>query len=207
MRQSLGEFPLLNRQTGTEESATLYSPIAENNVEDFEKEWRPMMDAALAKLTKQSEVEAANLQDVHWKWREKHQARSNRFDWESFAVECDGVTQGLMFLRTVGFAKEPSQVNLPLAYIDLVSVAPWNRFGISKTPKYKGIGPLLLGAALSVSVGEGLDGRLGLHSLPQSESWYRDVCLMSDLGPDPAYPGNLVYFEFTPVQAQAYLNN
>ena len=112
-----------------------------------------------------------------------------------------------MFLRTVGFARESSQLNLPLAYIDLVSVAPWNRPKLTKTPKYKGVGPLLLSAALSFSVNEGLDGRLGLHSLPQSESWYRDVCMMSELGLDTAYPGNLVYFEFTPAQAQAYLAN
>lgn len=196
---------MLNRQTGKEEWATLYTPIASNNVDDFDNEWRPIMDAALAKLTTQSAIEAAQLQDAHWKWREKHKARSNRFDWESFAVECDGLTQGLMFLRTVGFAREPSQKNLPLVYIDLVSVAPWNRPTLTKTPTYKGIGPLLLGAALSFSINEGLDGRLGLHSLPQSESWYRDACKMSEIGPDTAYPGNLVYFEFTPAQAQAYL--
>lgn len=196
---------MLNRQTGKEEWATLYVPIADNNVDDFDNEWRPIMDAALAKLTTQSAIEAAQLQDAHWKWREKHQARSNRFDWESFAVECDGLTQGLMFLRTVGFAREPSQKNLPLVYIDLVSVAPWNRPTLTKRPKYKGVGPLLLGAALSFSINEGLDGRLGLHSLPQSEGWYRDICKMSEIGPDTAYPGNLVYFEFTPAQAQAYL--
>ena len=207
MRRSLGDFPLLNRQTGQEELATLYSPIEDNNVDDFETRWRPMMDAAIATFTDLSEVEAANLQDAHWKWREKHQSRSNRFDWESFAVECDGATQALMFVRTVGFAKEPSQLNLPLVYIDLVSVAPWNRFGVTDKPKYKGLGPLLLGTALSLSVSEGLDGRLGLHSLPQSESWYRDLCKMTEIGPDPAYPGNLVYFEFTSAQAQAYLDN
>ena len=207
MRPSLGDFPLLNRHSGVEDMATLYSPIADSNVDDFENEWRPIMDAAIAKMTAQSEVEAANVQDAHWKWREKHRARSNRFEWESFAVECDGSTQGLMFLRTVGFAKEPSQRNLPIVYIDVVSVAPWNRHGLTKTPKYKGIGSLLLGTALSVSVDEGLEGRLGLHSLPQSESWYRDVCLMSDLGSDPAHPNSLVYFEFTPAQAQAYLNS
>lgn len=198
---------MLNRRTSKEEWATLYTPIADNNVDDFDNEWRPIMDAALSKLTTQSAIEAAQLQDAHWKWRDKHQARSNRFDWESFAVECDGLTQGLMFLRTVGFAREPSQKNLPLVYIDLLSVAPWNRPTVTTTPKYKGVGPLLLGAALSFSISEGLDGRLGLHSLPQSESWYRDVCKMSEIGPDTAYPGNLVYFEFTPAQAQAYLTH
>ena len=88
MRQSLGDFPLLNRQTGEEEWATLFKPIAENNVDDFETRWRPEMQAKLATLETRDEVHAANLQDAHWKWREKQRARSNRFDWESFAVEC-----------------------------------------------------------------------------------------------------------------------
>ena len=52
------------------------------------------MQAKLATLETHDDVRAANLQDTHWKWREKQQARSNRFDWESFAVECGGETQG-----------------------------------------------------------------------------------------------------------------
>ena len=207
MRRSLGEFPLLNRQTGQEEWATLYSPIELTNVEDFERYWQPAMQAKIATFTTPKDIANANLQDACWDWRGKHQARANRFDWESFTVESDGQTQGLMFLRTYGLSRESSQLNLPLIYIDLLSVAPWNRHGFTDTPKYKGIGPLLFGAALSSSISEGFQGRLGLHSLPQSESWYRDRCKMSELGPDKAYPGNLVYFEFTPVQAQAYLTN
>lgn len=205
MRKLLGEFPLLNRHTGKEEWAVLYTPIADNNVDDFETRWRPEMITRLATLITHDEVEAANLQDTHWKWRKKQQARSNRFDWASFAVECNGETQGLMFVRTVGFARLDSQRNLPLIYIDLVSTAPWNRYGFTDTPLYKGIGPLLLGAAISLSVSEGLDGRLGLHALPQSESWYRDR-QMTELGPDKSHPQNLVYFEFTSADALAYVN-
>ena len=77
---------MFNRRTSKEEWATLYSPIADNNVDDFDNEWRPIMDAALSKLTTQSAIEAAQLQDAHWKWRDKHQARSNRFDWESHFI-------------------------------------------------------------------------------------------------------------------------
>lgn len=206
MRQSLGDFPLLNRHTGEEEWATLFKPIAESNVVDFETRWRPEMQAKLATLKTHDEVQAANLQDAHWKWREKQQARSSRFDWESFAVECGGETQGLMFVRTVGFARIGSQHNLPLIYIDLISAAPWNRFGFTDSPLYKGVGPLLMGAAISLSFSEGLDGRLGLHALPQSEDWYRAQG-MTELGTDTAHPEKLVYFEFTSADARNYVSD
>lgn len=92
-----------------------------------------------------------------------------------------------------------------MIYIDLVSAAPWNRFGFTDTPLYKGVGPLLLGTAVSLSVSEGLNGRLGLHALPQSESWYRNQG-MTELGIDTAHPENLVYFEFASADALAYVN-
>ena len=164
------------------------------------------MQAKLATLKTHDEVHAANLQDAHWKWREKQQARSNRFDWESFAVECGGENQGMMFVRTVGFARIGSQHNLPLIYIDLISAAPWNRFGFTDSPLYKGVGPLLMGAAISLSYSEGLDGRLGLHALPQSEDWYRAQG-MTELGIDTVHPEQLVYFEFTSVDARNYVSN
>lgn len=130
----------------------------------------------LAELKAANEpIQNANLQDAHWKWKEKHQDRTARAEWESYSVECDGKTQGLMFIQTLGFAREKGQLNKPIAYIDIISTAPWNRYGFDGTPKYKGIGHLLLGAAVSLSMDEGFDGRVGLHSLPQSESWQAEV--------------------------------
>ena len=111
-----------------------------------------------------------------------------------------------MFVCTVAFGQIPSQVGLPIAYIDLVSTAPWNRWGFTTNPLYKGVGPLLLGTAVGLSVHEGFDGRLGLHSLPQSASWYRKQGL-TELGPDKNYPNKLVYFEFTAADAQAYVSS
>jgi len=205
MKAALEDYLLLNRHTGKYETATLYSPIGDNNVDDFESQWRPVMKARLAELKAENKsAQDANLQDAHWKWKEKHQDRAARTEWESFSVECDGETQGLMFIKTVGFAREKSQLNKPIAYIDLISTAPWNRRGFDGVPKYKGTGHVLLGAAVSLSTHEGFDGRIGLHSLPQSESWYRDICGMSELGSD-SNKEDLVYFEFTSKQAHAYI--
>ena len=46
-------------------------------------------------------------------------------------------------------------------------------------------------------------GRIGLHSLPQANSFYANTCGMTDLGADPAYEG-LCYFEMTSEQAHAF---
>ena len=60
-------------------------------------------------------------------------------------------------------------------------------------------------AAITISLGEGFKGRIGLHSLPQADRFYRETCGMSDLGPDANYTGNLRYFEMTPDQASRFI--
>ena len=58
-----------------------------------------------------------------------------------------------------------------------------------------------MGAAIRLSIEEGYKGRIGLHSLPQSNDFYSNRCGMIDLGADPHYQ-NLRYFEATPEIAQ-----
>jgi len=205
VKQLLGIFPLRNLHTGEYEDAELYMPIDGQNVEDFETRWRPLLDERKANLAPHETTASANIQDAHWKWREKTATRNNRMDYASFSVECGGTTQGLMFVRTIDFARESSQLNQFLIYVDLVSTAPWNRPGFTDNRLYSGVGPLLLGTAINFSIDQGFDGRIGLHSLPQSESWYRDQCRMTDLGPDANYPNNLCYFEMTAAQAHTYI--
>ena len=50
----------------------------------------------------------------------------------------------------------------------------------------------------------GFRGRVGLHSLPQSDSFYGGHCGMNDFGPDPNYQ-NLRYFELDESHARTYL--
>jgi hypothetical protein len=46
----------------------------------------------------------------------------------------------------------------------------------------------------------GPEGRVGLHSLPQAEAFYKGRCRMSEFGVDPSY-FHLTYFEYTGQQA------
>ncbi len=83
--------------------------------------------------------------------------------------------------------------------------APWNRKELLfDPPRYRGVGTILIGAAIDLSKSEGFKGRLGLHSLPQSNRFYANTCGMTDMGVDASYQ-NLSYFEMTPEQAEAFI--
>jgi hypothetical protein len=95
------------------------------------------------------------------------------------------------------FGKISRDPTTPVAvvYVDYLAVAPWNRKVVQHPQRFKNLGTVMLGAAVATSISTGLDGRCGLHSLPQSEGFYRRIG-MSDLGIDPAY-ASLRYFEFS----------
>src|SRR5271156_3290416 len=99
--------------------------------------------------------------------------------------------------------QSPSQAGKPLVYLDYLEVAPWNRPDFGPVPRLRGVGSALITAAVALSDEEGFKGRLGLHSLPQADAFYRKIG-MTDLGPDPAYQ-NLRYFEMTVEQARTFL--
>jgi GNAT superfamily N-acetyltransferase len=208
MSDRLGTYWLKDRRTGQEVQATLWQSIDDRHVEDFAQKWKPIFEARKAELRLQGDLtlEIAgehNLQDAHWEWARKVEQRRDGLAWTSFAVEAQDVTQGLMFVRMDAFACEPSQRHKPIVDIDLLATAPWNRFRLVAEPQFKGIGRLLLAAAVSLSIHEEFNGRISLHALPQAESWYRDVCGMTDLGIDGT---GMRYFEMTEAQAKAFVS-
>ncbi len=89
-------------------------------------------------------------------------------------------------------------------YIDRLATAPWNRPRFVTDPKYKGVGQLLFAAAVNLSLDEGLEGRIGLHALPNAEGFYRDVMELTDFGSDQQCYG-LCYFELSSNQAATFL--
>lgn len=193
MKTLLGELVLLNRGAGAYEPAQLYREIDQKNGEDFEKLWRPLL----------ANAGGAPAPDAHWKWAEKGQYAARSTVYETFALEVAGVTQGLMLVSQLQFARLEEQKGLELVYIELVATAPWNRPEYRPAPIYKGVGRVLLATAVSLSIENGFGGRLGLHALPTSERWYSETCGLSDLGYDDKK--KMKYFEFNEVQAKAFL--
>lgn len=96
-------------------------------------------------------------------------------------------------------------VGQALVYVELVAVAPWNRRGAAALGQLKGLGRLLVRKAVHVSLELGYAGRIGLHSKPASEAFYRDKLGLLDLGTEVAEDGEWVYFEATPEVARGLM--
>ena len=192
MKEHLGDRDLFNRWTGSFEKASIYRGLDDANFQDFLKHWKPQLDKRAAEFSNWDEAAKGNVQDAHWDWVGK---AKDEGVYDSFAIECDGVTQGLMLVDIAPhFAKIESQRGRDICYIELISSAPWNRPKFSDKPKYKGSGRILLATAISLSHELELKGRLGLHSLPESVSWYELLGLVN-CGFDGAK--KMEYFELT----------
>lgn len=206
MSTSLGSYVLLNRITQEFDPAELFSPIGPDHIRDFRNLWQPAFKHRLARMALGETYASAQVQDQDWKWPEKSEITRDRLDYESFAVVASGLTQGLMIVSLAKTGRIESQRGQHLVYVELLATAPWNRPGFSATSaQYKGVGRLLLAAAISLSAEQEFSSRIGLHAIAQSASWYRDMCGMTELGHDDAHQG-LIYFEMTPEQAAAFVS-
>ena len=200
---------LLNRVTGEYELAEVISPIAPQDLSDFQSHWLPPIMGRIEELKRagtftREALGEHNLEDFHWEWPRKCQERTS-LEWNSFAVRCGGRTQGLMFVNMLRRCKAETHANQHMVYIDLVSTAPWNRPRLSGAPLYRGVGLVLVTEAVVLSKEEGFGGRIGLHGLPGAVRFYESECGMQNLGPDSAY-GDLPYFEMTSAQAETFLS-
>jgi len=203
MKELLRVVVLFNRTTCTFESAEVFQELDEKNLDDFERLWRPALQTRRNEFASWAEAAAASAQDSHWNWVEQAKKANASLQYETFAIECCGETQGLMLVDVTKFARVDGQRGRELVYIERIATAPWNRPKFVQTPLFKGVGRVLLGTAISLSVGLGFKGRIGLHSLPQSESWYRDEAGFTDGGYEQAKM--MQYFEMNEAQAAAFI--
>lgn len=186
--------------------AELRDNISEKQLLDWEDQWIPARDEINRRLKAAGVDRSKWPQTGHWSWRDKQSGTKGSLSNPSFSVSCSDVTQGLMILDTLPSARLSSQFGKPMVYIDYLEVAPWNRRHLpGDIPRYSAVGSILMRAAIEISLQEGFKGRVGLHSLPQSNDWYANKCGMTDLGPDSTKQ-NLRYFEMTPEIAQAFIN-
>jgi hypothetical protein len=139
-------------------------------------------------------------QDAHWNWRAKHQQMTGGVQF-MYALLDGGSVEALMLIHLSHYSQLTRTASREIVYVDEVAVAPWNRAVIGRR-RYEGLGKLMLAVAVSRSLDEGMEGRCGLHSLPQAEGFYqkigmRDVGLVDDHG--------LKYFEFEPAAAETFI--
>ena len=192
--------------TGRPVRAELWDGIGAQHLTDWAQAWRPALRESLQKLQNRGVPLSGLPQNRHWDWPRKVAYVDGLLGARTFCVVASGMTQGLMTVDLTRDARLDDQRGKPLVYVDFVEAAPWNRRDLAGSIRFRGVGTVLLTAAIDLSLAEGFKGRIGLHSLPQAEDFYRDRCGMSELQPDPAYEG-LRYFEMTTAQAQAFLNH
>jgi hypothetical protein len=196
---------LINVATAEPEPAQLLDAITEAQLADWEGEWLPELFKALQRLHRAGVERARWPQSRQWDWRKKVAVLQGMLANPGFSVVCGGVTQGMMFAdTTTKRCRIPGQVGKDLVYVSFVENAPWNRKELFNPPRYRGVGTILMRAAIELSKELEFKGRIGLHSLPQANGFYANVCGMTDLGPDAAYQ-DLRYFEMTPNQAEAFV--
>ena len=91
-----------------------------------------------------------------------------------FSIVCDGMTQGMMIVDSVKKrCRIDNQKGKHFVYVEFVENAPWNRRELCDSSRYRGVGSILIRAAVSLSEELEFYGRIGLHSLPQGERLLR----------------------------------
>ena len=191
---------------GVAVEAELLDCITESQLADWEGEWVPELLSALQRLRRAQVDRRQWPQSRHWDWRRKTQAMQSLLATPGFCVMCGGITQGMMFVdRAMHRCRLLDQTGQHLVYVEFLENAPWNRKELLfDPPRYRGVGSLLIRAAIELSREEGFKGRIGLHSLPQADNWYAKTCGMTDLGIDQNKEG-LRYFEMTAAQAETFI--
>jgi hypothetical protein len=185
--------------------AELRDAIEERQLADWEAEWRPFLYERIREMHRRGVERAQWPQNRHWDWRSKVASVRGLLGCRGICITCQGMTQGLMQLDLTRVARLEAQKGKPLVYVEYLEAAPWNRPELAAPPRFRGVGSALIAAAIAVSHAAGFKDRVGLHSLPQADGFYRGTCGMADLGPDLEYHGHLRYFEMTPDQADAFI--
>lgn len=205
MTAAISPIALLNATNGELEAAELWDAITEKQLGDWEAEWIPELFKSIQKLHRAGVERVHWPQSRHWNWRQKTQALQGMLAHPGFSIVCNGTTQGMIIVdTTMHRCRIEIQKGKDLVYVEYVENAPWNRPELADPPRYRGIGSILIRAAIALSIEEEFKGRIGLHALPQSNGFYANTCGMTDLGIDADYH-DLRYFEMSPEQAEAFI--
>jgi hypothetical protein len=194
----------LRKGDGTVLAGALISGIDEPYARRVDDAWLTSLAAIDLDAAARGET-IARPEHVHWVWGDKVKHLGRLISCPTYSIECDGAVQGMLTLVTDGhYCKLPEQVGSPLVYVWFLASAPWNLLLKPGPDTYHGVGNSLMSVAIQSSIALGFKGRIGLHSLPQAESYYQQMPMIC-LGPDNSKQG-MNYFEMTPDLAKAFIS-
>lgn len=191
--------------TNAEADAEVFYEVSLEDFMETQSAWRPILRAAARTLRERGEPLPHYK---HWDWTRKASALG-RLDVTFFGVKCMGHLQGLLKADTgtLNRCRIPEQLGHELVYVDYVETAPWNipeyMEALGRQALFSRVGARLLQAAVLLSIESELQGRIGLHSLPDAEDFYRHIG-MSPTETDENKE-DLLWFEFTPGAAKEFL--
>lgn len=196
----IATFQLFDNTDGEAKHAELWDSIEPAHRQQLDTEWQVALTALLSRTPEGQREESAG-----WNWFAKLRQRDGKFGTQSFAITCDGMVQAAMILDLSKASWLPETEGESIVYVDFLQTAPWNwKREWQPTPRYRGLGTIMLRTAIELSRELEFPGWIGLHSLPQSEGFYRKRG-MTEFWRDPDYEC-LSYFEMTAAQANALLN-
>ena len=196
----MNEAQLWERKTDRIVSAELLPEMTPAQVVRTGEHWQRFRVQARARLRRER---APVPEHDHWDWDEK--AHDLKFTaYRCLGIRYEDEIQGLIMISTLAVEGHlPVHKGKPVLYVKYIESAPWNLKGyVGAGARFGGIGISLIRAAIAVSVEEEFRGRIALHSLPQSESFYGRF--MEDLGIDP-YVEKLRYFEMSEERALKFM--
>jgi hypothetical protein len=189
--------------SGAVVEAILRDGLSLEEVMEAEALWQPFLAQALERAQGGGATFFDLPEHKHWDWLRKARHALVRQNFQLMGLQCDGEMQGMMILRTDHVSRLPESPGEPLLYVDYLATAPWNLRSLTLMPCFVGVGRVLVSIAVQESRARGWVGRVGLHSLPQAESFYQRVCGMQDLGQDEGYY-KLRYFEMSAADADRF---
>jgi hypothetical protein len=199
------------KATGEEVDAELHDELPIDALFDAEEVWAPERVRFLRDFMRAGAPADLLPQSIHWSWSLKA-AKMPGLNlgplsaYRLFGIRAENAWQGLLLGCCVGNVTRIDPKGRDLVYVDFVESAPWNweLKQAGRAARLKGVGLQLMELAVQWSIDSAFKGRVGCHALPQADTFYRDVCKMTDLGEDANYKA-LRYFEFTEQQAIAFM--
>lgn len=158
-------------------TATLHADLAPVDLTLLERSWGPARLRLLTELEKADVPRRERPQSLHWNW-EKKLDELKLLEAKGFGVLCEDEWQAAMMTKSASqVSRLPKTRGKPLIYIDYLETAPWNwkLTALQQRGKFGGLGPLMVRQAIVQSIEEGFRGRVGLHALPQAESFYTQL--------------------------------
>lgn len=140
--------------------------------------------------------------DDHWVWEEEISAvRTNSFAEALSVTTRDGSVQGAIIYRNDAISYLDS--NRGCSLVEFLASAPWNRKKLVESPRYFGVGLVLIKHVLRHSHQLGFQGRVVLASLPDPDTirWYENRGFVNTGETITDDDGTFALFELSPAAA------